>query len=414
MRLFAVAVMIALAASMAGCGGGNNSEPPPANMKAVAGDTSATVSWDAQSGLSYWVWIQQGTTIDTRTCTTCRIIPGVTSPFIVTGLTNGTTYSITVNAHDSSGAGGSGSPAAIVVPRLAGGKWTIDPPLGSNRLLGAAFTTANTAGNSELVDVGANGAVFWTNDGSTWTSATSGVTVDLNAVQFRNGLFVAVGGAGTIVTSPDAVTWTPRTSSTTNALTGVQGNGSGQVVAVGASGTILVSSDSVTWAAANSKTANDLHGIGYGNGRYVAVGAHGTVLTSTDGTTWTTIAPVTDSDLQSVVYGSVAATSTTPAVATFVAVGASGTLLTSPDGTTWTLRPPITAGNLASVTYGTQFVTVGAGGTILTSFDGIAWQPADSGTTTNLNCVTFTILTAKSIGVGYEAVGDAGFNLTSF
>ena len=183
---------------------------------------------------------------------------------------------------------------------------------------------------------------------------------------------------------------------------------------VAGNGAFRWTSDTMCWAAANSVTTRTFYGIGFGNVRYVAVGAHGTMLTSTDGTTWTAIAPATAGDLRGVIYGSTAATSTTSAVATFVAVGIAGTLVTSPDGVAWTEQPPIATNDLAAVTYGTQFVTVGNGGGIFTSFDGLVWQPAGSGTTADLNGVTFTILAARSIGVGYEAVGNAGVNLTAF
>jgi hypothetical protein len=154
--------------------------------------------------------------------------------------------------------------------------------------------------------------------------------------------------------------------------------------------------------------------VAFGNSRYVAVGAHGTLIASDNGTTWAAITPVVGTDLHGITYGSLSATSTTPAVARFIAVGTAGTVITSTDGLNWVAEAPLTGNNLASVAFGSQFVTVGAGGVIFTSLDGLTWHPADSGTTTDLNAVAFTILTAKSIGIGYLAVGNAGTNLTSF
>ncbi|MDE2358325.1 MAG: hypothetical protein KGL70_02965, partial [Betaproteobacteria bacterium] len=66
------------------------------------------------------------------------------------------------------------------------------------------------------------------------------------------------------------------------------------------------------------------------------------------------------------------------------------------------------------VTYGTRFVAVGSAGGAFTTEDGVTWTPADTGTTQNLSAVTFTLLTAKSIGVGYVAVGNQGTNLAGF
>lgn len=415
MRLLLAVLVVALTLLMAGCGGGGGSQPAPTNMKVVAGDSSATVTWDSNPDLAYWVWATPGNAIDTHNCASgCSIFVNVSPPFIVPNLVNGIPYTITVNARSGSDAGGPGSPSVTIVPRLAGATWSVDPPLGSNALLGTGFVSANGAGIGELVDVGAGGAVYWTTDGASWAPATSGVTANLNAVQYRNGLFVAIGDMGTIITSPDAITWTPRASPTANALYSIAGNGSGQVVAVGANGAILVSTNSTSWTAANSGTVSNLYGVGFGNGRYVAVGANGTMLTSTDATSWTAITPAVQADLRSVTYGSAAATATRSAVAAFVAVGTAGALVTSTDGLTWAAQSPIASNNLAGVTFGTQFVAVGSGGGIFTSLDGSSWQPADAATKTDLNAVTFTVLTAKSIGVGYEAVGSAGVNLTAF
>ena len=54
-------------------------------------------------------------------------------------------------------------------------------------------------------------------NGSSWTSRTSGTTNSLRGVAFGNNTFVAAGVDGTILTSSDnGTTWTSRTSGTTN------------------------------------------------------------------------------------------------------------------------------------------------------------------------------------------------------
>ena len=412
MRLLVTAVLIALTVALTGCGGGSSSEPAPSNLKVVAGDSSATVTWDVDSSFEYWVWVNAGTSVDPLHCSTCRLFVNVFPPYIVTGLVNGTTYSVTVNARKEGGAGGPASPAQTIVPRLAGSVWEAGAPLSASNLLGVGYTSATTSGVSTIVEVGANGAAFWSFDARTWNAATTNFGGNLNAVRYSNGVFVAVGDSGAIITSPDGATWTPRATPTTNTLTAVTSDGQGHLVAVGRNGTILVSSDAGTWTAANSGTTEDLYGVAFGNSRYVAVGAHGVQLASGNGTAWTPITAITGADLHGITYGSLA--STTAGVARFIAVGTGGTVLTSTDGLAWTLVGSLTDTSLASVAFGSQFVAVGAGGAIFTSADGFAWQPADSGTTTDLNAVAFTILTAHSIGVGYAAVGNAGTNLTSF
>ncbi len=110
MRLFFAIAMVAIAAMMGGCGGGSSS-PAPTGFKVAAGDTSATVSWDTEPGVEYWVWVIPGTSIDTQNCSAaCRIFVNVPSPFIVAGLTNGITYSITVNGRTNGGRGGRQAP----------------------------------------------------------------------------------------------------------------------------------------------------------------------------------------------------------------------------------------------------------------------------------------------------------------
>ena len=415
MRLFLVAAMFALVATITGCGGGSSASPP-SDVKVVAGDSSATVSWTDDPGVQYWVWVALGASATSTNCASepgCRTFQNVSSPFIVTGLVNGTTYSITINARHDFGPGGPDSPPIAFIPRPAGQGWVAGAPLGPDNLLGVGFTLSTTVAGSTLVTVGANGKIFSSNNAVTWTAATSGVAVNLNAVQYHNGLFVAIGDQGTILTSVDTVTWTPRTSTTTNALYALTANGS-TVVAVGAQGTILVSGNSTDWKAVNSGTTSDLRGAAFGNGHYVAVGANGTVVNSTDGSTWASSISPTGVALRAAYYGARGVTANAPAVALFVAVGASGTVITSADGVAWSAQPPIAANNLAGVAFGSQFIAVGSGGAIFTSSDGFAWQAAESGTAADLNAVTFTVATAATIGVGYAAVGNAGTNLTAF
>jgi hypothetical protein len=410
--------LLAFSILLAGCGGGSGgSTPPPANVKVVPGDTSASVSWTTDPNTEYWVWVAQGNDATTSNCATtsaCKILVNVSSPFIITGLTDGTLYSVTVNSRTNNGPGGPGSPPIAFVPRIAGATWTAGAPLTTANLLGLAFTVTTTAGVNTVIAVGAGGAIFYSPDAVHWVPETSNVSSNLNAATFAHSLFFAVGDAGTMLTSPDGVTWTAQVPQTKANLYAVTNDGSGTIVAVGAGGTILVSTDGTTWAPADSHTSMDLYGIFNANGRYVAVGANGTILTGTTAGQWTTINPTTSVNLRGVSNGASVATATAAAASTWVVVGDGGALVTSPDGINWIEQLPITANNLTSVVHGTQFVAVGNAGAIFTSVDGLAWQPQVSETTQNLRAVTFTVLTAGSIGVGYVAVGDAGTNLSAF
>lgn len=391
---------------IAGCGGGD-SAPAPANVSLVAHDSSATIAWDQDPDVEYWVWVAAVPNVTSDTCAVslgCVIFRGVSSPFLVTGLINGTTYSAVINGRTGGGPGGPDTPSISFVPRLAGATWSAGAPLGAGNLLGIAFTSATATVGNTFVAVGQGGSIFSSPDALTWTGRTSNVATNLNAVLYAGTVFVAVGDAGTIVTSPDGINWTTRTSGTANNLYGLTMAGT-VMVAVGANGTILASSDGTTWAAASSGTTRDLYGIAsVVGGLYVAVGAQGTVLTSPDGAAWTVRASPTSLDLRSAVYG----------LAGVVAVGAAGTIVTSADGTSWTAQTPIGANSLASVTYGSQFIAVGTGGSIYTSLGGITWQAAVSGTTNDLNAVAPTGFAATLVRAAYAAVGAAGTNLTAF
>ncbi|TRZ64258.1 MAG: hypothetical protein D4S02_11095 [Rhodocyclaceae bacterium] len=393
---------------LGGCLGGQfnlgSSANPPVDVKLVAGDSSVTVTWSMAPNVEYWIFSAPVDSISTdgwaRLIGVQATINAV-SPQVVTGLANGLKYSFTVNGRVDGGPGGPGSTSVSVVPRIAGGEWSVGTPL-ANDLRGVAFGTL-------FVAVGANGALFSSPDFNSWTPVTwtpqknplAGLP-DLNAVTYGIPGYLAAGAGGTLLLSTDAITWTAQSTGTTSNLYALASNGGSLLLAAGANGTIISSADGKTWTAANSGTTQDLFGLTYGNGNFVAVGANGTVLTSIDGTTWNLVASNASKRLNSVTYG----VNSTTAVATFVAVGDAGTLITSIDGATWTVQSPITSSNLASVTYGRQFVAVGDTGALLTSADGSTWQARASGTVNDLRSV------ARS-AANYSAVGMSGTNLSS-
>jgi hypothetical protein len=465
-RFLAFTVAAATAMFLAACGGGGSSASAPSNVNVVVGDTTATVTWSTQSGIEYWIWYTASTFIDISGCgSLCQNVIPANSPTVVTGLTDGTPYSFSINGRNSGGPGGPGSPSISVTPRLAGGldsyghsTWkSPGAPLGAQDLRGVAYGVpasntltnylANLVGSGVFVAAGAGGALFAATvsnaDGSfSWAAAKSVPTsANLNAVIYNNGRFLALGDNGTILLSTDGTTWAAQTSGTGNDLYAVANRGSG-FIAVGANGTMLVSGDGINWGQIGPFTYNTLYGLTYGNGTYVAAGAAGTLLYSTDGLSWQTgQVPASLPDLKSVAYGapqliySCAYTAQIPCAytaqplpatataqplpaAAFVAVGANGVLLGSSNGIDWTQQPSVPATGTTTfnaVTYGHQFVAVGSGGSIISSVDGLTWTSVQSSNPSQPGL--YAIAPANLVGglyanqYLYSAMGGNGTNM---
>ncbi len=432
------ALLMMVLGMLAGCHSKGSSAPAPTNVAVVAGDSSATVTWDKTPGVEYWVFLAPAAGVTPQSCSGisgCQIITAAQTPLIIAspynggstgftnynglvGLTNGSTYSISINGRIDNGPGGPGSAAVSFVPRLAGTTW-VAKTAGTNDLHGVASGTATLSGVTGDVYVAAGnaGALYASSDGLSWSNAVSGVPAtsnNLNAAAAYGTLYLAAGQGGAIITSTDAQTWTLRTSGTANDLYGVAGNGSGGFVAVGDGGTILYSNGNsgTGWTAATSPTANRLYGVSYANGGYVAVGASGTILTgSADGSTWSKVtpSPATTADLKAMAWGGASVTGgVTSGTNTYVIVGANGALVTSTDnGASWVTQSAIAAGiNFSSVVYGHQFIAVGDGGNLYTSLDGLSWQAQNSGTTAPL----YVIGKRK---FDYVAAGQAGVTLSA-
>lgn len=392
-------VMGALFAAGCNVGGGKSAEPP-ADVKIAVGDGGATVSWTMQPGVEYWVFSAATSNLTPENWASQsqpRVVRNAVSPQIVAGLTNGTTYSITVNGRTSGGPGGPGSASLPFVPRLSGLVWTPGAAIPTANLKGLSYVLVVSPG--VFVTVGAGGAAFTSNDAISWTAVTTGVTTDLNASAYGGGKHVAVGKGGVAVNSVDATTWATHSTGTTNDLNSVVLGGNG-LVAVGANGTILRSADGGdNWAQQDGGTTSNLYSVIYAASQYIAVGANGTILRSTDGNSWVTAAVSGTPELRGIASN---ATGTQ-----FVVIGPGGTMQSSPDLITWTAITPVTSTNLNAIAYGNQFTVVGDNGLILDSTDGTSWQAVASGTTANLNTVLFAL-------VGYVAVGAGGVNLTSY
>ena len=119
------ALLVALAVSACG-GSGGPATPPQGGITVTEGDGQATVSWTATPDVKYWIFYAPTTSIDTRNwinTASAQAILNTTTPYVITGLTNGTTYSFTLNGRTGDGAGGEGTPSVTIVPRLAGATW---------------------------------------------------------------------------------------------------------------------------------------------------------------------------------------------------------------------------------------------------------------------------------------------------
>jgi hypothetical protein len=400
----------AAALILTACGGGSSNKPqaPVGGITVVAADSEVTITWQETPGVEYWIFASPNSpnlNLSNWLATlgsTYRL--KVTSPYTVTGLTNGTPYSFFLTGRINGGPGSDATPTVIATPRLAGIEWTPGTTLNTGNKTAMAYGgIVDSVTNTfvyRYIAAGNGGRLYNASSIASWTSLTSPVTNDLYAAEFALAKFIAVGAGGKVVTSGDGQTWGEVSSLTTQNLNALASSGSA-VVAVGNNGSIITSTDGVTWKLATSvPTVAHLYAVNFSNaGKWVAVGAGGTILSSTDGFTWTAQTSNTAADLKGIGSNSTYTNGVT--TYNFVAVGAAGTVMTSPDAVTWTRQTINTNASLNALSYVNQFMAAGSNGTIITSSDGITWTTRTSNSTENLT----TLIRASN---QYIAVSDTG------
>ncbi len=404
---------------LGGCLGGGNTAPPPSSITVVPGDGQVTVSFVGDANVQYWIIYAPAASISTEGTN----LPAgynwklnVTSPYVITGLRNGTTYAFAMNGRTDNGPGGSSSASITAVPRPAGGYWTAGAAVGAgaNDLKGLTYGTASDASVNYLA-VGAGSAMFKSLDGTTWTAIATGPTASFNAAQNGLGYFLAADTTGKIYRSADLASWTASTTGGTsiNALAA----SSTRAVAVGDGGKIYTSTDAITWtAAATVPAVGNLYGVSYTpTGLWIAVGANGTILTSTslDASVWTDHS-VGGNHLRAV------AAQQNGTTFSYVAVGLGNAAWQSADGVTWTAVSGLVGDFYAITSSSVQFLAVGSGGAAFSSTTGLtstwAQTTTTGGGTGSASTVASggkTLFSVLNPTFKYVAVGAMGTNITS-
>ncbi|MBB3841345.1 hypothetical protein FHS57_005373 [Runella defluvii] len=170
------------------------------------------------------------------------------------------------------------------------------------------FSGGGAYGNGVFVFAGNAGKIITSSDnGASWTSQTSGTTMDFIDIQFLNGAFYVVGlqTTGTVnvqnnvvLSSPDGVTWTKVLevlNSNQNFNSIAYGSGA-YVLAYGIAGTGGMSIYRSTTGASGSWTSQSINpsesgtnGVDFVKDRFFIFGVGSTVFTSTNGSSWTNI-----------------------------------------------------------------------------------------------------------------------------
>lgn len=234
------------------------------------------------------------------------------------------------------------------------------------------------------------------NAAGTWIQRSSAPNSSIYSIFYANELFYILGDNGLLQSSEDLSSWTPLTSGVSTNTWGIAyGNSTHMLVGGDASnyssGFIQSSSNGTVWTSARTYPIT-LTSVAYGNGTFVAGDMNGNVYyydTAAPSPAWTKVVVTGFSQL--------AINSVTFANGKFVAVGGhssmftSGFVSSSEDGKTWTdISPVFPAGSLTGVCGGLNedgdpvFVAVGNHnetnvGSIYFSYDGVAWEAITSG-----------------------------------
>lgn len=410
-------VAIVLALAVTACGGGaGSSAPAPSGFTVTPGNGQAIITWDASPGVQYWLmYAPTASPIDIKNPPSNHAwaTNNLSSPYVITGLLNGVTYSFAMNARTDGGKGGDQTASKSVMPGYAGTTWIAGTAtLGTNDMRGIAYGTASDA-TVNYVAFGAGGAIYKGLEGVSqslvgmgWSTVTPGtpLTTNFKAATYAFSKFIAIGadgGVNNIVSSANLTTWTAATWTPAGANLNALAANATTLVAVGNGGVAFSTTDGVNWNPVATGVVADLYGLTYSaTGLWVAVGAGGTVITSTDLATWT---PHTSNAGGNDLNGVAANIS-----GVLVAVGNNGTKIRSTDGQTWVAQTPSSGAHLYAVsTDSAQFLAVGAAGAVFTSLDGSAWNTiSQSSTTSDLMAIAGT--TSK-----YMVIGKSGANISS-
>ena len=242
---------------------------------------------------------------------------------------------------------------------------------------------------------------------SLWALRTAGTTLQMNALGFKDGLYL-LGG-----TAAAPAFWRLRTSGTR-----VQFNASTYIsdyLLGGATGILLSSTNAIQWRLRTSGTINSINALGVYGGNYIAGGtplsSYGTQRTSGFGT----------STIFTLMYDGT----------NYFAAGAGGTLTTSTDSVVWTYRTSGTVQQLGYATGGNgllyasgatePYVYAGNALALATSTDSISWTLRTSSYSFTLvqwtqrisGFGTSTIFTLMYDGTNYFAAGAGGTLTTS-
>lgn len=369
------------------CGGQSSSSSDVVTGFSVSpGDSKVTLKWDTHPGQIYTVYFKAGPSVGIADYD--NLIVPVTSPYVVSNLSNDTLYTFIVTATNEGSVAGPPSPVLSAVPGTNGQglAWTLGTTLATPVLFGVTF------GDNTYVAVGTNNSVFSTSSSNTntggvnnWfqTIVSSIGGTDLRSVIYDGQHFVALGANGGVITSESTQAWTAGANVNTGEDMYSIAYGSGTYVAVGKNGSIATNSSAPppldpwtnAWTILTKVTTQDLYGVAYVNGVFIAVGANGTLLTSPDGINWTKRAVNTTKDLWQVAFG----------VNTYIIVGSSGTIISSSDSATWQVESQPTSDDFYAVCYDpalSRFVTVGDKGIFAYSGTGASdtWTVGVAGT----------------------------------